>query len=293
MKGSVAILMKKWSMLLAVTTLSFGLVACNETATPTSDTKKEQTSNLTLQEVFNKSMEQSESIKSLSANIDMTQLIEVPSQEISMETTSKMDMDMVIEPLSLYQKGTTSMTMPGMPSNEQADDMEMESYMTEQGFYMFDSMSNQWTKLPSDMYEQIMSMSQKQADPAKQLKDLEAFKDDFTFEQTDSSYVLKLAASGDKFNELIQKQLAETMPDMMVEEQELLKEMNIEKVNYEIFIDKETFNTTALNMIMDMTMVVEGEEMKLAQNLKSTYDNYNEVEKIEIPQEIIDNAQEM
>lgn len=293
MKGSVAILMKKWSMLLAVTTLSFGLVACNETATPTSDTKKEQTSNLTLQEVFNKSMEQSESIKSLSANIDMTQLIEVPSQEISMETTSKMDMDMVIEPLSLYQKGTTSMTMPGVPSSEQAEDMEMESYMTEQGFYMFDSMSNQWTKLPSDMYEQIMSMSQKQADPAKQLKDLEAFKDDFTFEQTDSSYVLKLAASGDKFNELIQKQLAETMPDMMVEEQELLKEMNIEKVNYEIFIDKETFNTTALNMIMDMTMVVEGEEMELAQNLKSTYDNYNEVEKIEIPQEIIDNAQEM
>ena len=293
MKGSVAILMKKWSMLLAVTTLSFGLVACNETATPTSDTKKEQTSNLTLQEVFNKSMEQSESINSLSANIDMTQLIEVPSQEISMETTSKMDMDMVIEPLSLYQKGTTSMTMPGMPSSEQADDMEMESYMTEQGFYMFDSMSNQWTKLPSDMYEQIMSMSQKQADPAKQLKDLEAFKDDFTFEQTDTSYVLKLAASGDKFNELIQKQLADTMPDMMVEEQELLKEMNIEKVNYEIFIDKETFNTTALNMIMDMTMMVEGEEMKLSQNLKSTYNKYNEVEKIAIPQKIIDNAQEM
>ncbi|MBU0904417.1 MAG: hypothetical protein KKF57_04450 [Firmicutes bacterium] len=285
--------MKKWSMLLAVTTLSFGLVACNDKATPTPGTKTEQTSNLTLQDVFKKSMEQSESIKSLSANIDMTQLIEVPSQEISMETTSKMDMDMVIEPLSLYQKGTTSMTMPGMPSSEQADDMKMESYMTEQGFYMFDSMSNQWTKLPSDMYEQIMSMSQKQADPAKQLKDLEAFKDDFTFEQTDSSYVLKLAASGDKFNELIQKQLADTMPDMMVEEQELLKEMNIEKVNYEIFIDKETFNTTALNMIMDMTMVVEGEEMKLAQDLKSTYSKYNEVEKIEIPQEIIDNAQEM
>ncbi len=285
--------MKKWSILLAVTTLSFGLVACNDTATPTPGTKTEQSSNLTLQDVFKKSMEQSESIQSLSANIDMTQLIEVPSQEISMETTSKMNMDMVIEPLSLYQKGTTSMTMPGMPSSELTDDMKMESYLTEQGFYMFDSMSNIWTKLPSDMYEQIMSMSQKQADPAKQLKDLESFKDDFTFEQTDSSYVLKLADSGDKFNELIQNQLADTMPDMMIEEQELLKEMNIEKVNYEIFIDKETFNITALNMIMDMTMVVEGEEMKLAQNLKSTYSKYNEVEKIVIPQEIIDNAQEM
>jgi hypothetical protein len=285
--------MKKWMTLMGVCVLSLILVACNETATPTSETTKENTSDVTLQNVFTKSLKQSEKLESLSATIDMTQLIEFPSQEISMESTSKMDMDMVIEPLSLYQKGTTSMTMPGAETSEQLDEMQIESYMTDQGFFMSDSMSKKWTKLPADMYEQIMSMSQKQADPSQQLKDLEMFMEDFTFEQTDSEYILKLSASGEKFNELIQKQLADTMPDMMVEEQELLKDMNVEKVNYEIFIDKKTFNMTTLNMVMDMTMAVEGEEMKLSQNMKSTFSNYNEVESIKVPKEILDNAEEM
>lgn len=185
------------------------------------------------------------------------------------------------------------MTMPGADTSDQLDEMKIESYMTDQGFFMFDSMSEKWTKLPTDMYEQIMSMSQNQADPSQQLKDLEMFLEDFTFEQTDSEYVLKLSASGEKFNKLIQKQLADTMPDMMVEEQELLKNMNVEKVNYEIFIDKKTFNTTELNMVMDMTMAVEGEEMKLSQDMKSTFSNYNDVEPIKVPQEILDSAQEM
>lgn len=285
--------MKKWMTLMAASVLTLGLAACNETATPTSETTKENTSEVTLQDVFSKSLKQSEKLESLSASIEMTQLIEFPSQEISMETTSKMDMDMMVEPLSLYQKGTTSMTMPGAESSDQLDEMKIESYMTDQGFFIFDSMSKQWTKLPADMYEQIMSMSQNQADPSQQLKDLEGFLEDFTFEQTDSEYVLKLSASGEKFNNLIQKQLADTMPDMMVEEQELLKNMNVEKVNYEIFIDKKTFNTTALNMVMDMTMAVEGEEMKLSQDMKSTFSNYNDVEPIKVPQDILDNAQEM
>lgn len=285
--------MKKWMTLMFVLVLTLGLAACNDTATPSSETTKENTSDLTLQEVFAQSLDQSEKIESLRASIDMTQVVEIPTQEISMETASKMDMDMVIEPLSLYQKGTTSMKMLGDDSTEQPDAVEIESYLTDQGFFMYDSMSNQWLKLPTDMYDQILSMSQNQADPSQQLKDLESFLDDFTFEQNDSSYILKLAASGDKFNSLIQKQMTETMPDMMVEEQDLLKDMNVEKVNFEIFIDKKTFNTTAMNIIMDMTMAVDGENMKISQNIKSIYSKFNDVDSIKAPQDVVENAEEM
>jgi len=285
--------MKKWKALMAASALSLGLAACNSTATPTSETNEENASELTLKQVYEKSLSQSESIKSLSASIDMSQLIEVPAQGISMNTTSDMTMDMVIEPLSVYQNGTTTMTVPGEESSSQPQEIEIESYMTEDGFFMHDTMSEQWVKMPTDMYDQMMSMSENQADPAQQLKDLKPFMEDFVFEQTDSEYVLKLEASGEQFNELIQKQLAETMPEMMVEEEELLQDIKIENVNYEIFIDKETFNTTALNMVMDMTMPVEGEEMKLSQNLKSTFIKYNEVEAIQVPQEILDSAEEM
>jgi len=285
--------MKKWTALLAASVLTFGLAACNSTATPTSETAKENTSEMTLKQVYEKSLAQSESIESLSAVIDMNQLIKVPSQGVEMNTTSEMTMDMVVEPLSVYQKGTTVMTVPGEESAMPAQEIEIESYMTEDGFFMYDSMSAQWMKLPTDMYAQMMAMSENQADPAQQLKDLEQFMDDFTFEQTDSEYVLKLEASGDQFNELVQKQLSETMPEGMVEEEELLKDLKIEKVYYEIFIDKKTFNTTGFNMVMDMTMPVEGEEMTLSQDLKSTFSDYNNVEPIKVPQEILDSAQVM
>ncbi|MGB5947513.1 DUF6612 family protein [Paenisporosarcina sp.] len=285
--------MKKWKTLMVASVLTLGLAACNSTATPTSETAEDKKSELTLKQVFDKSLVQSESIISLNADIEMSQVIEVPSQNVEMDTETKMTMDMFVDPLSIYQKGTTSTTVPGQDTSEQPQEVEIESYMTEEGFFMNHSMSQQWVKLPADMYEQMMSMSQKQADPSQQLKDLEMFRDDFSFEQSDDMYVLKLSASGDKFNELIQKQLTETMPAMELEQEKMLKDMNIEKVDYEIFIDKKTFNTSAFNMNLEMTVKVEGEEMKMSQNMKSTFDKFNEIEPIKVPQEVLDNAKAM
>lgn len=285
--------MKKWKTLMVASVLTLGLAACNSTATPTSETAEDKKSELTLKQVFDKSLAQSESIKSLNADIEMSQVVEVPSQNVEMDTETKMTMDMFVDPLSIYQKGTTSTTVPGQDTSEQPQEVEIESYMTEEGFFMNHSMSQQWVKLPADMYEQMMSMSQKQADPSQQLKDLEMFRDDFSFEQSDDMYVLKLSASGDKFNGLIQKQLTETMPAMELEQENMLKDMNIEKVDYEIFINKKTFNTSAFNMNLEMTVTVEGEEMKMSQNMKSTFDKFNEIEPIKVPQEVLDNAKAM
>lgn len=285
--------MKKWMTLMATSALALSLVACNTSATPTSKTSEENTSDLTLKQVFEKSLAQSESIESLSADLDMVQKIEVPAQDVAMDTSSKMTMDLIVDPLSMHQKGTTSTTIPGEESTGQPQEIEMESFMTADGFFTQDNMSQQWTKLPKDMYEQMISISQKQADPSQQLKDLEIFMDDFTFNQDDKEYVLKLSASGEKFNELIQKQLAETMPELGADEQEMLKELNVKKADYEIHIDKKTFNTTALNVVMDMTMAVDGEEMNMYQDMKSTFSNYNGVKKIVVPQEVLDNAKEM
>lgn len=279
--------MKKWITIIATAALAFGLSACNQTATPKEGSNVENKSEMTFEEVYTKSIEQSEVVNSMKAQIDMQQKIEIPSQNVSMDMNSKMDMTMTVKPFGIYQKGITSMT------GAEGENMEMESYMTEQGFFVFDSLSNQWMKLPSEMYEQIMAMSDQQVDPGQQLKDLAAFKDDFKFEHTDTAYILRLSSSGDKFNELIRKQMSESMPDLMAGEQEVLNNMDIQKVEYEIYIDKETFNTTKLNMVMEMTFKVEGEEMQMAQDLKSVFSDYNKVDEIVVPQEVIDNAIEM
>ncbi len=41
---------------------------------------------------------------------------------------------------------------------------------------------------------------------------------------------------------------------------------------------------------MDMTMKVEGEEMHIDQKVKADISKINEIEKIKVPQEVIDNA---
>ncbi|WP_046175932.1 DUF6612 family protein [Domibacillus indicus] len=287
--------MKKLAQLTAAGVLTMGLAACGQTAEPTPETTEEQTSDMTLEEVFDRSMEVSSETKSLSAKIDMNQSMNQPSQDLAMETASVMDMDITMDPLAIHQKGTTTMKMEG---SEEEQAMNTEMYMTEQGFFMNDETTGQWVKLPSEMYEQIAQMSEQQSDPSQQLKQLEAFKDDFTFEQTDSEYVLKLSASGKKFNALIEDQMAQFMPELGGEESqaaldEMMKAMNIEKVDYTINIDKESFQTTAVDMMMDMTMEIEGEKMEMNQVMNADYSNYNGVETITVPEEVVSGAQEM
>lgn len=287
--------MKKWAKLTAAGFLAMVLAACGQTAEPAPGTTKEQTSDMTLAEVFDKSMEVSNETKSLSAEVDVTQKMEQPSENLKMKTDSVMNMDITMDPLAIYQKGTTSMTAEG---TEEGQEMPMEMYMTGQGFFMKNPDGNEWIKMPSEMYDQIAKMTKQQSDPSQQLKQLESFKDDFTFEQTDNAYVLKLAASGDKFNKLVQNQMEQFIPQMEGQENqaaidEMMKGINIEKVDYTINIDKETFETTAVKMVMDMTMEMEGQSMKLNQTMNADYGNYNKVETITVPEDVVNNAQEM
>jgi|GEM_PF-5677559 len=46
-------------------------------------------------------------------------------------------------------------------------------------------------------------------------------------------------------------------------------------------------------MDMDLTMTIEGESMKMKQEMKGIVSKINEIEKIEVPAEVVQNAVEM
>ena len=128
--------MKNWMKGLAVGVLALGLSACNDTAEPKKDPetgKPEQVENkseMTAQEVYKKSMEVSDEQKSMHAKMDIEQSIKMPSEELDMNSNIKMDMDMVIDPMEMYQKMTMDMGEEGS--------MDIEMYMTGEGFFMND-----------------------------------------------------------------------------------------------------------------------------------------------------------
>ena len=271
--------------------LVLGLGACSTTAEPKTDPdtgKKVEVQNkseMTAQEVYEKAMAVSEEQKSMHAKMDIDQLIKVPSQDIEMNSKIKMDMEMVMEPLSMYQKMNMDMGEQGK--------MEMEIYMTDAGFLMKEPESGEWIKLPSEMYEEMSGQLSGGADPTLDMNIFKEFVEDFKFEQTDDAYILTLSAAGDKFSNLFKKVATENMPagmEINEEQAEVMENMEVKSLEYEIFIDKKTFYTNAFNMNMDMTMKVEGEEMHIDQKVKADISKINEIDTIEIPQEILDNA---
>lgn len=282
--------MKKIFKVLAVGTLALTLAACNSSATPTKDTTK--TSNLTLEQVYDKAVDRQSDIKSASANMDMTQVTKVGSGEEAMEFSinSKMEMDIIVDPLAMHLSG--SMSMPDMMSEgQETTDMPIEMYMKKDaGLFMKDVTTDSWLKLPDENFDAILDQTAASADAKEQLEQLKKFINDFTFEQTDKEYVLTLEAKGDKFKELIDSEINKSIEDMGLEENPM-DQLTIEKINYVLHIDKETFDTKKMDMNFDLKTAVEGDELLMNTKSVVTYTDFNHLKTIDIPQSIVDNAQ--
>ncbi|MDN4606399.1 DUF6612 family protein [Sporosarcina highlanderae] len=284
--------MKKLIKGLGVGLLALGLSACGSAAEPKTDPdtgKKVEVTNkskMTAQEVYSKAMEVSEEQKSMHAVMDINQKMSMPGQGLDMDSKIKMDMDMIIDPLAMYQ-------VMSMDMGPEIGAMDMEIYMTESGFYMLDPESAQWIKMPKEMYDEMMAQMGGETDPTLDMKMFKEFKDDFKFEQTDDEYILTLNASGDKFSGLMKELMGSTFPadmEMTEEEADLLNNMDLKSLDITIYIDKETFYTNAFDMKMDMTMKIEDEEMHIVQEMKSVITKINEIDEIVVPQEVIDSA---
>ncbi|MCT1538068.1 MULTISPECIES: DUF6612 family protein [Lysinibacillus] len=282
--------MKKIFKVLAVGTLALTLAACNSSATPTKDTTNK--SKLTLEQVYDKAVDRQADIQSASAKMDMTQVTKVGSGEEAMEFSidSKMEMDMIVDPLAMHLSG--SMTMPDMMNEgKETMDMPIEMYMKKDaGLFMKDSTTDSWLKLPDENFDAILDQTAASADAKEQLEQLKKFIKDFTFEQTDDEYVLTLDAKGDKFKELIDSEINKSMQEMGLEENPM-DQLSIEKINYVLHIDKETFDTNKMDMNFDLKMAVEGDELLMNTKSVVTYTEFNHLKTIDIPQSIIDNAQ--
>lgn len=281
--------MKKWITIVSAGMLALALSACGQTAEPKKDpvTGKEEEvvvkSDLTAEEVLEKANAAAETQQSMHMEMDVDQTIEMGDEKQDVKST--VDSEIILEPLAMRQ--TVNMQVAG-------EEMAVEQYITEDGIFMKDPESGEWMKLPNEMYEQ---MSGQMADSMSSPVDYsiyEEFGDDFTFEQTNDEYILKLKGSGEKFSSVVKETMEQNMPAGMDEQMlEVISNMKIESIDLEFTVDKETFFTKDLDMKMIMTMEEDGEQVKITQSIKGTISKINEIEEIKVPKEIIDNAVDM
>ncbi|MET3507804.1 copper amine oxidase N-terminal domain-containing protein [Halalkalibacter oceani] len=221
-------------------------------------------------------------LTSYSAEVDIEQAMSMADENIEMDM--RMQMDMVTDPLSFYQHMTMEM-------EELGESVSSEAYFTEDGFYSYDSMFDQWIKYDEDMYESMIGLSETQLDPVAQFELMEAYIEDLKVYEQEDTYEMHFNVSGEGFQELLE--LILNMSELGLDE-ELLEDLNlaihIDEMSIVTTLDKETLFPLSEQMESDLTITVEGEEIAIRQKADSTYSNFNSLSEINIPQEVIDSA---
>ncbi|QFK71129.1 hypothetical protein F7984_07650 [Pradoshia sp. D12] len=271
------------------------LTACNEEASPVSKNgnevaKAEETKNgeseLTAKEVYKKMVEASSEVKSLGLKLDIDQEISTEADGIILTTETRTDSKMIQEPFSLYQQIEIYYKNPATGEQEG----KIDQYLTDEGFFMHDIEGDQWGRYNADYTEVAKGLNlQPGTNQLDSLKDLESFADDFTFEQEADQYVLTLAGNDEKLNEYVKGSLPANIPEL----ETALKSMTLQEVEYEIFIDKNTFLPSVMNVDMNIGISENGNSLVLEQSIESSYYDYNKIDKIVLPKEALDNPNEI
>lgn len=296
--------MKKWWKGIAVGVLALGLAACggdeekdepkaeNEQENKTEqteqvdDTKKEEKAEekLTAGEVFDKATKASEEVESMTMTMKTAQEMDMPEAGINFDSTMDATIEMIEDPLAMYQKLDMGM---------EEGNMSIEMYLVEDGLFMYEPQADQWMKLPKEEMgdlEEIMEMTKSSE---VDLDEFAQYKDEFELVEEDDQYILRMKGAGETFEKMIQDQVEETgILEDADESAQALKDMTINEVDYELFIDKETFQTKAYNMYMDIDMEVEGQTMKMKQDIQVEVDEINNIDEIVVPDEVKENAVE-
>lgn len=262
------------------------LVACSETAEPVNESENKQSnktgsnkSEMTIIEVYDNMMNASKDINSFVMNMEMEQEI-IEGDNEPVPTQSTIHSKVVQKPIGLEQKA--EMTIDGQT-------ISTEQYITEDGFYMYDPAQQVWMKY-SEGHELLMAQMEEQSglDQTQTLSELESFIDDFTFKQNEKEFILTLDANDEKFNSLVQQELslgAVEMPDV--------QDLEINGIEYEIVVDKETYLPSQMNIVMNINMQADGQQISLKQKIDSVYSDYNTIDTITIPKEALEQAVEL
>jgi transcription-repair coupling factor (superfamily II helicase) len=104
---------------------------------------------------------------------------------------------------------------------------------------------------------------------------------------------LNFEGSGEQYDEMVSMVGGMMGDDMGAMMEELLAMMTVNQLSYEIHVDKVSFYQTKVFVTMDMEMEMEGEKMMMVQSVDSSLSNFDGIEEITVPQEVIDKAEEI
>ncbi|MFG6149734.1 DUF6612 family protein [Halobacillus sp. B23F22_1] len=230
-------------------------------------------------DVLRKSSEAMAELESYSSETNTEQTMTIAGETITINSNSKQDI--TFDPFAMQQVVTTSSPKEG--------EISLESYWTDDGFYQEDPEQG-WVELPSEFTEGIDELINT-AMAEDHVAQAEELAEDMNVEDQGDSYLLTYQGDGEDLMEEAQELYGAGMADeesSMMED--MMGDMTINDLSYEMTIDKETHYMTNLLLNTSMEMEMEGESTNTIQTIDMTLSNFNGVDEITVPQEVVDKA---
>lgn len=241
-----------------------------------------EASSMSAEDLLNKAQEASKELKSFNMKADVEQNLNLNGQEQA--STTKMDTDMVLDPLSAHQT---------ISSDAGGKAMDIEQYITPDAVYM--GLDGKWSKLPEAQRAQIMSSIEASAKLEDSFGQFKSMAKEMKVTEEGDDYVLTANLSGDDIKSMAKEVLGQNDPQGQMSA--MMDQMNIEKMNVVYKINKKTYYPTDSTIDMTMSMKNESSEesaeaidMKMDMVMKSSISKHNEIKTIEVPKEVTDGA---
>lgn len=227
-------------------------------------------------------------LKSFSSNMKIDQTMTASSEPGALKMGMDIKMDVTQEPMSMYMKTKMTMTADG----ETITVPDSEAYFTKQGFFQYEPMSKTWIKFDDNFAKELVDASMNQADPVSQLKMMEKYITDLNITEQDNHYLMTYSMTNEQMHEMMDEMFG-ILGDDFMEELDGAANMKIDQSSIAIKFDKKTYYPIAVSGKTVMSMTIEGETIKINQNITGTYSNYNQVKEIKVPADVVKGAKSL
>lgn len=269
--------MRKLISLLLISTLMISLAACGENSAKRADLP-------TAADLMAKSAEASKELKSFTMTSSFVQNIEFEAdgQKQTQERNMDITQDIVMNPIQTYFEVKMKI------ADEQEQVQTIQQYITQDGIYT-NAGDGAWTKPSGDQATQFLESLESSTKINQQLTLLEPYANDLKVTEEGNLYVLTSDLSGD-----IIKELASTLMGQSgtsdAQSLAMLEQMNIEDLKVISMIDKSSSLPTKAVVWITMNKDQGGQKMSIKMQTTSEFTKINELDKIVIPDEVLNSA---
>ncbi|MEQ7052778.1 DUF6612 family protein [Paenibacillus alvei] len=282
--------MKKWVALLLGAILVVSMTACGDkkdaagansssTAQTTTETEKKDAQVPSVDELIQKSIDASKSLKGFSSEGQVKQDITISQgdQKQEQNTDIKVKSDITKNPFNLHQEMTMSVG---------GQEQKIVQYITKDGIYS--QMNEQWTKA-ADVKAEVLEGAEKGVSPERFLEQFKTIAKDTKVSEEGTNYILTADLSGDGFKELA-KALSQSGSGSNPQMEAMLEDMKINSIKMKFGVNKESYQPTISDIDMSMEAEEQGQKVELKMVMTSTFSKHNEIGEIKVPQEVLDSA---